>query len=91
MDSGVGLYACDPQAYLTFSPLFDDVIKDYHKVDAVTHPTPSWGPSGETDDQIKDKLNSLEETGKGMIVSTRVRVGRSHEGVPFPPTLTNEV
>ena len=92
LDSGVGLYACDPQAYHTFATLFDDVIKDYHNVDEVSHPTPSWNGKGfETDEQIKRHLNQLEETGKGMIVSTRVRVGRSHAGVPFPPTLTNEV
>ena len=36
LDSGVGLYACDPEAYSTFRELFDGVIRDYHKVPAGT-------------------------------------------------------
>jgi len=31
LDSGVGIYAPDAEAYSTFSPLFDPVIDTYHK------------------------------------------------------------
>lgn len=83
LDSGVGLYACDPEAYTTFKPLFDAVIKDYHKVDGVNHPKPDFGDVS--------KLEDLDQYGGDMIVSTRVRVGRSHDGYSFPPCLTKEV
>ncbi|ALC43999.1 maker705 [Drosophila busckii] len=29
-DSGVGIYAPDPEAYSTFSDIFDPIIEDYH-------------------------------------------------------------
>lgn len=82
LDSGVGLYACDPEAYTTFKPLFDAVIKDYHKVDAVNHPQPNFGDVS--------KIEDLDQYGGDMIVSTRVRVGRSHDGYSFPPCLKPE-
>jgi len=80
LDSGVGLYACDEEAYTVFSDLFDAVIKDYHKVDKVAHPEP--GQFGDV-----KSVGDLDPEGK-FVVSTRVRVGRSHEGFPFPPTCT---
>ncbi|KAK3603321.1 hypothetical protein CHS0354_025927 [Potamilus streckersoni] len=80
LDSGVGLYACDPEAYTVFKDLFDAVIKDYHKVPAVNHPQPNFG-------DIKNLgFGDLDPDGK-MIVSTRVRVGRSHNGFAFPPSI----
>jgi len=82
-ESGVGIYASDPEGYTTFAPVLDKVIKDYHKVDKLDHPTPDFGP--------KDKQNfpNLDPDGK-MIVSTRVRVGRSHDSYGFPPVLSKE-
>jgi len=82
-DSGVGLYASDPDAYTTFAPLFDAVIKDYHKVDKLDHPEPDFG------DITKLDFGNLDPDGK-MIVSTRVRVGRSHDSFGFPPVLKKE-
>jgi creatine kinase len=84
LDSGVGLYACDPEAYTVFQPLFDAVIKMYHKVDKVEHPTPTFG------DLENLGFGDLDPEGN-MIVSTRVRVGRSHDGFSFPPCSNKEV
>lgn len=82
-DSGVGVYASDPDAYTTFAPLLDAVIKDYHKVNELNHPNPDFG------DVDKLDFGDLDPAGK-LIVSTRVRVGRSHDSFGFPPVLTLE-
>ena len=79
-ESGVGVYACDPDAYTTFAPLLDAVIKEYHKVDCLNHPEPDFG------DVNNLGFGDLDPEGK-MIVSTRVRVGRSHDSYGFPPVL----
>lgn len=83
LNSGVGVYACDPEGYETFKELLDPVICDYHKVDKVTHPKCDFGP------QDKLGFDPLDASGE-FIVSTRVRVGRSHDGYPFPPVSTDE-
>lgn len=86
LDSGVGLYACDPEAYTTFRELFDGVIRDYHKVpagQAITHPKPDFGDLNNLD------FGNLDPDGK-HVVSTRIRVARSVEGYSFPPCLKNE-
>ncbi|ESO89096.1 hypothetical protein LOTGIDRAFT_183052 [Lottia gigantea] len=82
-ESGVGIYASDPDAYTTFAPILDAVIKDYHKVDTLNHPQPNFG------DIANLGFGDLDP-GKQMIVSTRVRVGRSHDSFGFPPVLTKE-
>uniref|UniRef100_A0A0B7A0C0 Arginine kinase n=1 Tax=Arion vulgaris TaxID=1028688 RepID=A0A0B7A0C0_9EUPU len=82
-ESGVGVYASDPDAYTTFSPLLDAVIKDYHKVSQLNHPEPDFGNVDNLD------FGDLDPSGN-VIVSTRVRVGRSHDCYSFPPTLTLE-
>ncbi|XP_064598124.1 arginine kinase-like [Liolophura sinensis] len=83
LDSGVGIYASDPAAYQEFSELFDPIIKDYHKVEALYHPPTDFGNV--------EQLNfgDLDPSGE-LIVSTRVRVGRSHDSYGFPPTLNKE-
>lgn len=81
-DSGVGIYACDPDAYTTFAPVLDKVILDYHKVKELKHPEPAF-----SDDKVT--CGDLDPSGE-MIVSTRVRVGRSHDSYGFPPVLTKE-
>lgn len=82
-DSGVGIYACDPDAYTTFAEVLDAVIMDYHKIDKVEHPSPSFG------DVNNLGFGDLDPSGQ-LIVSTRVRVGRSHASFGFPPVLTKE-
>jgi len=82
-DSGVGVYACDPDGYTVFAPLLDAVIKDYHKVDKLDHPEPDFG------DIENLGFGNLDPSGD-IIVSTRVRVGRSHDSYGFPPVLNLE-
>lgn len=88
--SKVGIYACDPAVYTDpdYCDLFKLVIQDYHTGNAsgnVKHPEPSFG----TDAQI-DSLGDLDPTGY-FVKSTRVRVARSHKGMPFPPSARKEV
>ncbi|ESO89157.1 hypothetical protein LOTGIDRAFT_183151 [Lottia gigantea] len=86
LESGVGIYACDPEAYTVFADALDPVIKDYHKIPdnkAIKHPACDLG------DPEKLKFEDLDPEGK-FVVSTRVRVGRSHDNFGFPPILTKE-
>ncbi|KAI6209641.1 Arginine kinase [Aphelenchoides besseyi] len=82
LDSGVGLYAPDAEAYTLFKPLFDPVIESYH----------GFGPNQKqpATDLGEDKLDQLvdlDPEGK-YINSTRIRCGRSLQGYPFNPCLT---
>nr|BAA95594.1 arginine kinase [Nautilus pompilius] len=83
LDSGVGIYACDPDAYTVFAPVLNKVIQDYHKTSSVSHPEPDFG------DIDNLEFSDLDPEGK-LIASTRVRVGRSHDSFGFPPVLTKE-
>ncbi|BFZ09964.1 hypothetical protein BsWGS_13003 [Bradybaena similaris] len=86
LDSGVGLYAADPESYTEFALIFDPVIKDYHKLkpsDAITHPPSDFG------DLENLGFADLDPEGE-CIVSTRIRVGRSHKDFAFPPILQKE-
>lgn len=80
-DSGFGIYAPDAEAYSVFSEVFDPMIEDYHtgfkKTDK--HPPKDFGDV--------DSFANLDPAGE-FIVSTRVRCGRSMEGYPFNPCLT---
>ncbi|XP_043277717.1 arginine kinase-like [Venturia canescens] len=79
-DSGIGVYAPDPESYETFRELFDPIIHDYHagfrSMDV--QPKLEWGDG--------ELLGDLDPTGK-YVVSTRVRCGRSLKGFPFNPTM----
>lgn len=86
LDSSVGIYACDPEAYTVFAPVLDPVVKDYHHIPEkkkIHHPSPDFG------NLDKVKFEDLDPDGK-YVLSTRIRVGRSHAGFPFPPILTKE-
>lgn len=80
-DSGIGVYAPDADAYTVFAKLFDPIIEDYHlgftKNDR--HPPSDFG-------DVKT-LGNVDPGGK-YVISTRVRCGRSLEGYPFNPCLT---
>lgn len=81
LDSGVGLYAPDAEAYTLFAPLFNTVIEDYHGGFKPTdkHPASDWG-------DINQLINVDPEN--KFVVSTRIRCGRSLQGYPFNPCLT---
>lgn len=80
-DSGVGIYAPDAEAYTVFADLFDPIIEDYHggfkKTDK--HPPKDFG-----DVSVFGNLDPTNE----FVISTRVRCGRSLQGYPFNPCLT---
>jgi len=81
LDSGVGIYAPDAESYSTFGDLFDTIIDDYHQgfnKDA-KHPTSDFGDGS--------VFVNGDPEGK-YVVSTRVRCGRSLQGYPFNPCLT---
>uniref|UniRef100_A0A1E1XHU0 Arginine kinase n=1 Tax=Amblyomma aureolatum TaxID=187763 RepID=A0A1E1XHU0_9ACAR len=81
LDSGVGLYAPDAEAYTLFADLFNPVIEDYHGGFKSTdkHPPTDFGDM--------NTLVDLDPENK-YVVSTRVRCGRSLQGYPFNPCLT---
>ena len=68
-----------------FEDVLSPVIKSYHKVDKINHPEPTFGKP----DEIA-ALENIDPEGK-MVVSTRIRVARSHTKYPFPPVCTAEV
>ncbi|CAD5235313.1 unnamed protein product [Bursaphelenchus xylophilus] len=83
LDSGVGLYAPDAEAYTLFAPLFDPVIEEYHNGFKATDKQPAMDLG---EDKIAE-LPDLDPEGK-YIISTRIRCGRSLAGYPFNPCLT---
>lgn len=83
LDSHVGVYAPDGEAYAVFADLFDPIIEEYHFGFAKTanHPAANYG------DAIQ--LTNLDPN-SDFIVSTRVRVCRSLKGFGFNPTMKEE-
>merc|ERR1712035_83846 len=81
LDSGVGVYAPDAESYSLFADLFDPIIEDYHTGFKQTdkHPNKDFG-------DVNQFIN-VDPDGK-FVISTRVRCGRSMEGYPFNPCLT---
>lgn len=83
LDSGVGVYAPDAEAYTLFKPLFDPLIEDYHNGFRPDQKQPEID-LGEGKTHL---LPDLDPEGK-YINSTRIRCGRSFQGYPFNPCLT---
>lgn len=83
LDSGVGVYAPDAESYILFGDLFNPIIEEYHVGFGAKdkHPARDFG-----------NVNSLVNVDpKGdFVISTRVRCGRSLEGYPFNPCLTEK-
>ncbi|CAH8438792.1 unnamed protein product [Schistosoma rodhaini] len=77
--------SCDLNAYETFRDFFDAVIADYHKVPdgKIQHPKSNFG-------DLKSLSFADLNTYGNLVVSTRVRLGRTVEGFGFGPTLTKE-
>jgi len=83
LDSGVGVYAPDAEAYTTFKELFDPIIEDYHGGFKPTDRQPATDLGEAHVSELKDL-----DPEKKFIVSTRIRCGRSLAGYPFNPCLT---
>lgn len=84
LDSGVGVYAPDAEAYTLFGDLFNPIIEEYHV---------GFGPEDKHPPKDFGNVNNLVNVDpKGeFVISTRVRCGRSLEGYPFNPCLTEQV
>lgn len=80
LDSGFGIYAPDAEAYTVFADIFDPMIADYH-----TFPKDAKHPPRDFGDV--ESFPNVDPDGT-FVVSTRVRCGRSMEGYPFNPCLT---
>ncbi|CAB4061326.1 E2.7.3.3 [Lepeophtheirus salmonis] len=84
LDSSVGVYAPEPEAYDVFAKLFDPIIKEYHGWGFSRdryHPPSYFGDPNEFKDLDPEKE---------FIVSTRIRCGRSVVGFPFNPNMGAE-
>lgn len=81
LDSGVGIYAPDAESYTLFADLFNPIIEDYHGGFKATdkHPQSDFGDI--------NTLVNLDPNNE-FVISTRVRCGRSLQGYPFNPCLT---
>merc|ERR1712228_734433 len=78
LDSGIGVYASDGDAYTVFSDLLDPIICDYHKLDSLdnfSHPTQNFT----FDDAFSTELDPENK----FIISTRIRVARNVNGYPL--------
>ncbi|CAI5440072.1 unnamed protein product [Caenorhabditis angaria] len=82
LDSGVGVYAPDAEAYTLFSDLFNPVIEEYHNGFKSTDTQPAMDLGEKNIGDLAD----LDPENK-FIVSTRIRCGRSLQGYPFNPCL----
>ncbi len=78
-DSSIGVYAGDPESYTLFAPLFDPIIREYHKYDM----------SGHKSDFSLDGLSVENLDPEGVyVVSTRIRVGRNFAKYAFPSAIS---
>jgi len=85
LDSGVGVYASDADAYVVFADLFNAVICDYHKLDSLDgfqHPEQNFA----FDEELPA---NLDESGE-FVVSTRIRVARNVAGYPLRGGMSEE-
>lgn len=84
-DSGVGVYAPEPEAYTVFAALFDPLIDDYHKGHGpeATHPEADLDPAKLPPFPDLDPANEF-------ILSTRIRVARNLGGYGLGPVLTQD-
>ena len=82
LDSSIGVYASDPDAYTHFGSLFNPIIRDYHNVRGkLLQPPQFWGEP--------TQIGDLSGEG-GQIVSTRIRTARSLQGFPLNSKMTME-
>jgi len=78
----VGLTAGDVESYEVFKELFDPVIDERHGGYAADAKHPS--------DMDADKIKDPSIIDADYVVSTRVRSGRSVQGIPLPPSCNKE-
>lgn len=74
-DSHIGIYVGDAEAYTLFRDIYEPVIRCYHHID---------GPITHTPDLSVPDLPDPDPD-NAYILSSRVRVARNLDGIPFPP------
>lgn len=81
LDSSIGIYAADAECYDTFGAIFNPIINDYHGefTDEMNHPPTDYGKPESFGDLDPDKK---------YIVSLRIRCGRSIDGFPLNPKMS---
>jgi len=78
----VGMCAGDVESYETFKELFDPVISERHA---------GYGPEAKhPSDMDISKIKDPSVIDASYVISTRVRSGRSVQGIPFPPSCNKE-
>mmetsp|Transcript_25624 Transcript_25624/g.35403 ORF Transcript_25624/g.35403 Transcript_25624/m.35403 type:complete len:437 (-) Transcript_25624:102-1412(-) len=88
-DSGMGMYAMNPDDYDIFKPYMDTVIRDYHKIKTEVHHKTNWDLKTKADKlPVGGKLD-LTKLGLGM-TSMRVRVGRNLKDFPLPGAMSKQ-
>lgn len=81
-DSGIGVYAGDEESYVTFAPLFDPIIQEYHGFSKEDKHKSNLNP---------DDLKAANPDPQGeYVVSTRIRVGRNVADLPLGPAISRE-
>jgi creatine kinase len=78
----VGLTAGDVESYETFKELFDPVIDERHGGYGADAKHPS--------DMDVSKIKDPSVIDSSYVISTRVRSGRSVQGIPLPPSCNKE-
>ncbi|KHJ96566.1 arginine kinase [Oesophagostomum dentatum] len=84
LNASIGIYAADVESYQTFAPLFDSIIAEYHGFG----PEQKQPPVDLGEGRIHE-FPPLDPEGR-YIKSIRIRCGRSLEGYPFNPRLTED-
>lgn len=74
-DSHIGIYAGDAQSYALFAPVLGPLILAYHGLKE---------PMGHVS-CLEPVTLPLVDPDQDFILSTRIRVARNLEGIPFPP------
>jgi hypothetical protein len=88
-DSGMGMYAMNPDDYDTFKPYMDVVIRAYHKIEGEVKHVTNWDLATKADKLPAGGKLDLTELGLGP-TSMRVRVGRNLKDFPLPGAMSKE-
>ena len=87
-DSGMGVYACQPDDYDRFKPFFSKALAKYHKVAEDAKHVNNWSLEGVEGLPADGKLD-ITKLGLPEL-SMRVRTGRNLKDFPLPGAMTKE-
>jgi len=88
-DSGMGMYAMNPEDYDLFKPYMDVVIRAYHKIPGEVNHKTNWDLSTKASKLPAGGKLDLTKLGLGK-TSMRVRVGRNLADFPLPGAMSKE-